>query len=163
MIPSYKHLLTAPVCFCLVRFHAAASSLVALFRASMALTEFSNALFKTRLPMVLSTRPSSRPLKFLPWRTTTTSMSVEDDAVGIRPVVLQMFPDAARAFGDVSLRPAVVMHLEVLISAVAKKFRAARPKVGEPGDELLGRQRGSLVEVDFRDVVDDAHCRSSSC
>jgi hypothetical protein len=30
------------------------------------------------------------------------------------------------------------MHLEVLVGAVAKKLRAARPEVGEPGDVLLG-------------------------
>lgn len=48
----------------------------ALFRASMALTEFWNALSKTRLPMVPSTKPSPHPLRFLPSRTTTTSMSV---------------------------------------------------------------------------------------
>jgi hypothetical protein len=41
----------------------------------MALTEFSNAFFKTPVPMVPSTKPSSRPLRFLPSRTTTTSMS----------------------------------------------------------------------------------------
>ena len=44
---------------------------VAPFRASMALTEFSNAFSRTPLPMVPSTRPSSRPLRFLPSRTTT--------------------------------------------------------------------------------------------
>src|SRR5262249_29408150 len=46
------------------------------FRTSMALTESSNALSRTRLPMVPSTKPSARPLRFLPSRTTTTSMSV---------------------------------------------------------------------------------------
>jgi hypothetical protein len=56
--------------------HAARSSSAAPFRASMALTLFRNALSKTRLPMVLSTKPSSRPLRFLPSRTTITSMSV---------------------------------------------------------------------------------------
>src|SRR5690348_13467347 len=40
------------------------------------------------------------------------------------------------------------MHLEVLIGAVAKKLRAARPEVGESGDVLLGRRGGCLVEVD---------------
>src|SRR5258707_7559769 len=40
------------------------------------------------------------------------------------------------------------MHLEVLIGAVAKELRAARPEVGEPGDVLLGRRGGCLVEVD---------------
>src|ERR1700730_9888499 len=40
------------------------------------------------------------------------------------------------------------MHLEVLVGAVAKKLRAARPKVGAPGDVLLGRRGGCLVQVD---------------
>jgi len=41
------------------------------------------------------------------------------------------------------------MHLEVLIGAVAKELRAARPEVGESGDVLLGRRGGCLVvEVD---------------
>src|SRR5436190_8900903 len=63
----------------------------------------------------------------------------EDDVVGIGPVVVQAFPGATRAFRDVGLRGATVMHLEVLVSAVAKKLRAARPEVGEPGKVLLGR------------------------
>src|SRR6202163_69910 len=53
----------------------------------------------------------------------------EDDVVGIGPVVVQAFPDAARALGDVGLRGAAVMHLEVIVGAVAKKLRAARPEV----------------------------------
>src|SRR5262249_4296266 len=72
----------------------------------------------------------------------------EDDVVGIGPVVVQAFPDAARAFRDVSLRGATVMHLEVLVGAVAKKLRTARPKVSEPGDVLLGRRGGCLVQAD---------------
>src|SRR6266850_6930790 len=40
------------------------------------------------------------------------------------------------------------MHLEVLIGAVTKELRAARPEVGEPGDVLFGRRGGCLVEVD---------------
>src|SRR5712672_2469137 len=43
---------------------------------------------------------------------------------------------------------ATVLHLEVLIGAVAEKLRAARPKVGEPGDVLLGRRGGCLVQAD---------------
>jgi len=41
---------------------------------------------------------------------------------------------------------AAVMHLEVLVGAVAKELRAARPEVGKPGDVLLGRRGGCLVE-----------------
>src|ERR1700682_2990755 len=40
------------------------------------------------------------------------------------------------------------MHLEVLVDAVAKELRTARPEVGEPGDVLLRRRGGCLVEVD---------------
>src|SRR5262249_38934936 len=47
-----------------------------LLRASMALTEFSNAVSSCRLPIVPITKPSNRPFKFLPSLTTTTSMSV---------------------------------------------------------------------------------------
>ena len=47
-----------------------------LFRASIALTDLLNAAFKTPLLMVPSTRPSIRPFKFLPSRTTTKSMMV---------------------------------------------------------------------------------------
>src|SRR5690242_5046288 len=72
----------------------------------------------------------------------------EDDVVGIGPVVMQPFPDAARAFRHVGVRAAEVMHLEILIGAVAKQLRAARPEVGEPGGVLLGRQSGGSVEVD---------------
>ena len=45
-----------------------------LFRSSIALTEFLNAFSKIPLPMVPTTKPSSRP-EVLPSRTTTTSMS----------------------------------------------------------------------------------------
>jgi hypothetical protein len=58
------------------RDYAAARSVTAPFRASIALTEFSNAIFKTPLPMVLSTNPSIRPLRFLPSRIVTKSISV---------------------------------------------------------------------------------------
>jgi hypothetical protein len=39
------------------------------------------------------------------------------------------------------------MHFEVLVGAVAKDLRAAKPEVGEPGDVLLGRQSGRLVKM----------------
>jgi hypothetical protein len=54
----------------------AAMPLAAALRASMAFTEFTNAFSKTLLPMVPTTKPSIHPLRFLPSRTTTTSMSV---------------------------------------------------------------------------------------
>src|SRR5215471_3542235 len=39
------------------------------------------------------------------------------------------------------------MHLEVLVRAVGKELLAPRSEVGEPGDVLLGRQGGCLVEM----------------
>jgi hypothetical protein len=32
-----------------------------------------------------------------------------------------------------------MVHLEILVGAVAKELRAAGPEIGEPGDVLLGR------------------------
>src|SRR4030095_6147465 len=61
-----------------------------------------------------------------------------DDTVGIGPVVVQAFPDAARALGDVRFFGALTMHLEVLVGTVAKELRAARTEAGYPGAELLG-------------------------
>ena len=114
----------------------------------------------------------TRPLMFLPSRTTTTSTSVvpsgrregvgmargtspsvgvrgrHDDAVGIGPVVLEPFPDTARALRDVGVGRALVMDLEVVIGAAAKQLRAPRPEVGERGDELLRRRGGRFFEVD---------------
>src|SRR5882724_8799068 len=46
------------------------------FRASIALTLPAKAFSRTPLPTVASTRPRNRPLRFLPSRTTTRSMSV---------------------------------------------------------------------------------------
>src|SRR5262245_10118221 len=71
-----------------------------------------------------------------------------DDAVGIGPVVVQTLPYAARALRDVRVRGTAVMHFEVLVGAVAKQRRAARPEVGEPGNELLRRRGRVLMEVD---------------
>src|SRR5262249_39787485 len=59
---------------------------------------------------------------------------------------VQPFPDAICTFRDVGLGGAAVVHLEVLVSTVAKELRAARPEVGEPGDVLLWRQAGRPVE-----------------
>jgi hypothetical protein len=92
---------------------AAVASLAASFRASMASTEFSSAFSKTLLPMVLSTKPSTRPLRFFAVGLTGEGVGVagrasphvgvgccQNDAVGIGPIVVQAFPDTARAFGD---------------------------------------------------------------
>src|SRR4029077_9811910 len=72
----------------------------------------------------------------------------QDYAVGIGPVIVQPFPDAARAFRDVGLGGAFVMYFEVRVSAIAKKLRATWPEVGEAGDVLFGRQGSCLVETD---------------
>src|ERR1700722_6145174 len=40
------------------------------------------------------------------------------------------------------------MHLEVIGGAVSKELGAARPEVGQAGEELLGGRSGCLVKVD---------------
>ena len=62
----------------------------------------------------------------------------EDDMIGIGPVVVQAFPDAAGAFRYISLCAAQLMHLEVFVGTVAKELRTTRSEVGKPGDVLLG-------------------------
>src|SRR5205814_758658 len=57
--------------------------------------------------------------------------SFHDDAGAIGPVVMEALPNAARALGDVGVRGAMVMHLEVLVHAVAKDLRAPRSEVDE--------------------------------
>ena len=47
--------------------------------------------------------------------------SGEDDVVGIGPVIVKAFPDASGAFGDVGLRGAAVMNLEVLVGAARSR------------------------------------------
>jgi hypothetical protein len=51
------------------------------------------------------------------------------------------------------------MYFEVLIGAVAKELRAARPEVGQRRNVLLRRQRGCLMKVKFC----MRHCRSPFC
>src|SRR5690242_5842525 len=46
----------------------------------------------------------------------------EDDVIGIGPVVVQAFPDAARAFRDIGVRRTAAMDLHVLVGAVAKEL-----------------------------------------
>src|SRR5262249_52907643 len=72
----------------------------------------------------------------------------QDDAVGVRPVVVQTFPDASRAFRNVGMRGADVMHSEILVGTIAKPFGAPRSKIGETGYVLFGRQAGCAVEMD---------------
>src|SRR5438093_13435378 len=43
---------------------------------------------------------------------------------------------------------ALVVHLEITVAAVGEDLRAARPEVGEPGQELLGRRGGRLMKAD---------------
>ncbi|GIQ78293.1 hypothetical protein BraRD5C2_67430 [Bradyrhizobium sp. RD5-C2] len=71
----------------------------------------------------------------------------------IRPIVAQAFPDPAGALRDVGCRVALAMHLKVLIGAIAKKPRTAWSEIGKPADVLLGRQRGSLMEVNCGHVL----------
>jgi len=54
-------------------------------------------------------------------------------------------PIYSRAFGDVGLRAALLMHFQVLVGAIAKQLRAARPEAGESGDVLLGHHCGCLA------------------
>src|SRR3954447_9448905 len=72
---------------------------------------------------------------------------LHDDAVRVGPVVAQALPHAAGALGDVSPVATPVVHLEVLVGAVAEQLRAAGPEVGESGNELLGRRGRRLVKV----------------
>src|SRR5262249_42492165 len=72
--------------------------------------------------------------------------------------------DSARALGDVGLGRPLLVHLEVLVGATAEQLRAARPEVGEPGDELCGRRARRLVEVDrghaYSSVLEDIILRT---
>jgi hypothetical protein len=77
----------------------------------------------------------------------------QDHTVGVGPVVVQAFPNAPRAFGDVGLVGALAMHLEVVVGAIREQLRAARSEVGEPGDELFRPCGGRLVEMDGGHVV----------
>src|SRR5437868_12613125 len=61
---------------------------------------------------------------------------------------MKAFPDPTGAIRDVGITCALVVHLQVAVSAVAEEFRAAGSEVGEPGDELLGRRGAGLFEVD---------------
>jgi hypothetical protein len=56
--------------------HLVPAAFAPSFRASMALTVFASAPPRTRSPKIPSTNPSTRPLMFLPSRTTTASRSV---------------------------------------------------------------------------------------
>src|SRR5712664_117653 len=74
----------------------------------------------------------------------------QDDAVGVRPVVVQAFPDAPRAFCNVGLQGAELMHLEILLGGITKEFGATSPEVCEASYVLLGRQGGCPMEVNRR-------------
>ena len=51
------------------------------------------------------------------------------------------------------------MNLQVLIRAIAKQLRTARPEGGKPANKLLGGRRGCLVEVEYC----LRHCRVPLC
>src|SRR3954449_9580304 len=61
--------------------------------------------------------------------------------------IVQPFPHAPRARRDIRLTGALVMNLEVAVGTVFKECLAARPEVGEPGNELLGRRGCGRLEV----------------
>src|SRR5580700_2609003 len=72
----------------------------------------------------------------------------EYNPIGVGPVIVKAFPDAARAFCYVSLGTAQLVHFEVFVGAVSKQLRAARSEVGEPGDVLLGCEGSCVVKID---------------
>jgi hypothetical protein len=51
------------------------------------------------------------------------------------------------------------MNLQVLIRAIAKQLRTARPEGGKPTNKLLGGRRSCFVEVEYC----LGHCRRSFC
>src|SRR5262245_9691710 len=73
---------------------------------------------------------------------------LHDHAAPIGPVVAEALPDSTRAFRDVSVRRTSVMHLQILVRAVAKELRAARSEVDERREQLLWRRSRRLVQVD---------------
>src|SRR5262249_48878183 len=63
----------------------------------------------------------------------------EHNVIGVGPIIMQALPDAARSFRDVRIRAAEVMHLKVIVRAVAEQLSTAGPEIRESGDVLLGR------------------------
>jgi hypothetical protein len=63
---------------------------------------------------------------------------------------MQALPDPARAFRDIGMRAASMMHFEISVGAVAKELGATRPEIGKAGDILLGRRCGRPLKVDGR-------------
>jgi hypothetical protein len=68
--------------------------------------------------------------------------------VRIGPVIVQALPYASRTFGDVGLCAVPLMHLEILVDAVAEELRTVGSEISESGDVLLGCEPSYLVEVD---------------
>ena len=60
------------------------------------------------------------------------------DALGDRDDAVGVFPDAAGAFRDICVIGTVGVHVEVVVGAVAKRLRAARYEIGEPGVNCSG-------------------------
>src|SRR5262249_29737290 len=69
------------------------------------------------------------------------------DAMDIGPIIVQAFPDTARALGHVRLVGALAVYPQELVGAVPPELRAARPEVGERSQELLGGRGGRPLEV----------------
>src|SRR5262249_24079986 len=70
----------------------------------------------------------------------------QHDLFGVGPVVMQALPDAVRAFGDVRVKAAVAMDLQIFVGAIVEQLRAAGPEVCESGDELFGLQSSCALE-----------------
>src|SRR5262249_4553262 len=64
-------------------------------RTSMARTLFAKAFSRTPLPTVPTTKPIKRPLRFLPSRTTSTSMSVIPSGLRVKLYVWPELPPHA--------------------------------------------------------------------
>ena len=124
----------------------------------------------------LEDEPSRCPLRFLPWRATTTSMSVEpgmtnkmchgqrsapyvesvvvEDDIVRSPVVMQPLPHASDPC-DASLGMAKFMHFEILAGAFRTADRPG-PKSARPGCTAR-RKRCCLVKVDSSHVSSCTH------
>ena len=73
---------------------------------------------------------------------------LHDHAVTIGPVVVEPFPDAPGAFGDVGVGRAAMVHLEIIVGAVAEELRPTGSEVDECREELLRRRGRGAVKMD---------------
>lgn len=68
-----------------------------------------------------------------------------------------LWQQAIERFGAIALKSFLGHDMAHLV-----KLRSPGAEMGEPGDEMLGRQRCRSLEVNFWSLLDDAHCRSPS-